>query len=121
MPRKVVTIERSVLARNIYFLLLSKLLPDEKIEVKNLDVEDSIIKEGIEGIDLIILSLRADELKNEDKTKSLLNSVKEAPHIIIIHKGVNLNFDDTGKGRFILKRPFFPEDFLNIVKELWKI
>ena len=116
MTKQVFLLERSPLSKNVYSILLSK--------IYNIDITLGKILEPSESIlyhkdkDLFII----DEMSINHKKNDILKIIKENPKmmcIFITHKDKRdgwKEFPDL-KNIKLLERPFFPDDFLKLVKD----
>lgn len=123
MLRRILAVERSPLAKNVYTMILSG-LTDVEMEAGTFEsVEEFKVK--AKKTDLIIM----DHSTLAERKDEFYHAVKGAvfgtktPCILIVRQGSIQEWENFLKiGRLeLLERPFFPEDFLNTVKKLWGV
>lgn len=119
MLQRILAVERSPLARNVYSMILSK---DGKIEIETMDDQDIDIRGKLYGVDLLIVS----QSSIGERKKEFLGIFKEeikksgVPCIILAHEGKMADWREfEGAGRVkILERPFFPDKFRETARDL---
>lgn len=121
MSKKVMFIERSELARNIYSILLSKLGDFSVRWVDFQDLQNSFLDNVCES-DIVIASESSlyglkDYLPDLIKKKKL-----NMPILLLVQVGMLKNWKSVSKfsNVAILERPFLPEDFLDVVNNFWR-
>ncbi len=123
MPKRVFAIERSPLSRNVYSMILSRLEEVNVVQSKSWEDTGEIEKE-LEKADLVILSQSTVGDRKNQVLSLLCQLGKERPPCIILcHRGSKKNWNDYSKldGMVVVERPFYPDDFLEAVKDLWEV
>jgi len=122
MPKRIFAIERSPLSRNVYAMILSRL--EEVNVIQSGSWEDiSEIEKELGKADLVILSQSTiGDRKNQVLSLLCQLGKDRPPCIIFCHRGSMKRWDDFSKlERMVgVERPFYPDDFLDAVKELWE-
>lgn len=124
MPRRVMIIDRSALAKNVYSMILSKIGEVESV-VCEIDACAAELRTNAKHFDLVIISASSIENKKKEIGQTIKNLSKESEIkcVVFVRQGMKdtwAGFEKT-KGVHLLERPFFPDDLLNAVKRLWGI
>lgn len=122
MGRRVLVIERSPLARNIYLMILSKL---DEVEMLSEEPGESMkkIQEIVKGFDLIVISQSTLGDRKNDFLKLIkaISKNQKIPCILFVNKGVVSEWHDFSvlDNVEIIERPFRPDDMLKTIKKMW--
>lgn len=124
MPRRLLVIERSPLARNIYNMILSKL---DEISLSSAEASDSISEIEQKALDADLLIISGSTLA--DRKGEFLDLVKKVsknndiPCLLLVKEGHISDWSSFAglKKVKIIERPFFPKDFMAVVQELWGV
>ena len=121
--KRVFMVERSPLARNVYSMLLKKLYD---VEVSLGDSSQSItdLEDSLAKSDLFITSQNSIIDRRDDLLKVVKSLSKKGGtnSLLLVHFGTKDQWEDFEKvaGVWILERPFFPDDFMSVVGEIWR-
>lgn len=124
MVRRVFVSEKSLLAKNVYRMILSKLGEIEFVSSDDQEnFNDFLDRAG--DANLLIVSQNVIGDRVDVFFRSLCDFLKgtKIPCVILTNRGSGKmweKFSKPDKTEFI-ERPFFPEDFLKTVKKLWGI
>lgn len=122
MIRRILVIEKSALAKNIYSMILSKLY---QVDISTWGEGESLpdLKNQIATYDLLLAGQDTISDKKEELFKVLKTSAsnERIPVVIFVHQGGSEQWKEfAGLDNVkILERPFFPDDLLMIVDKLW--
>lgn len=122
MAHRVLTVERSPLARNVYSMILSKL---DEIELVSVEVQETAaeIRIRAKGADLIIIGQDAIGDRKKEFYQMLKGASREGPVpcVVFVRRGSKPAWEDFAKlkGVVLIEKPFFPDDFLDAVRRIW--
>lgn len=125
MARKVLTMERSLLAKNVYSMILSQLGDIDFVHMEITENMADIMDKARQSSLVIVSQGSLGEMKKEfhQMLSSIISKETGVPCVIFVNKGAQLLWGDFAKLEKVkvIERPFSPDDLLSEVKKLWGI